>query len=94
MRGDTMNYKNYQQARDAAWKILLQEKIMELPVKITALCKNLGIRVVSYQKGWSVIRQLNLLQHADRTDGFTIYIKKTMIIFYDNQLSPKDADLP
>lgn len=40
-----MNYKNYQKSRDAAWQILIDFKISSLPVKITDLCKKLGIEV-------------------------------------------------
>ena len=40
-----MNYKNYQKSRDAAWQILIDFKISSLPVKITALCRELGIEV-------------------------------------------------
>ena len=40
-----MNYKNYQKSRDAAWQILIDLKISSLPVKITALCRELGIDV-------------------------------------------------
>ncbi len=40
-----MNYKNYQKSRDAAWQILIDFKISSLPVKITDLCRALGIEV-------------------------------------------------
>ena len=40
-----MNYKNYQKSRDAAWQILIDFKISSLPVKISDLCRALGIEV-------------------------------------------------
>ncbi len=40
-----MNYKKYQKSRDAAWQILIDFKISSLPVKITDLCKELGVEV-------------------------------------------------
>ena len=40
-----MNYKNYQKSRDAAWQILIDFKISALPIKITDLCRALGIEV-------------------------------------------------
>lgn len=40
-----MNYKNYQKSRDAAWQILIDFKISTLPIKITDLCRALGIEV-------------------------------------------------
>lgn len=43
-----MNYKDYQISRDLAWKILLQENVTELPVKISRLCRQMGIEVYQY----------------------------------------------
>ncbi len=40
-----MNYKKYQNARDTAWKILLDLKVTELPVSTTAICRRLGVTV-------------------------------------------------
>ena len=36
-----MNYKDYQDARDAAWKILLDCGVNRLPVEITQICRKL-----------------------------------------------------
>lgn len=43
-----MNYKDYQNSRDLSWKILLQENVTELPVKISRLCRQMGIEVYQY----------------------------------------------
>lgn len=43
-----MNYENYKRSRDLAWEILLHEGVRELPVKVGALCKGMGIAVVYY----------------------------------------------
>lgn len=43
-----MNYKEYQNARNLSWDILIQENIIELPINIVALCKQLGIEVKYY----------------------------------------------
>ena len=43
-----MNYKDYQNARNLSWEILIQERITELPAPIVALCQNLGIVVKYY----------------------------------------------
>lgn len=40
-----MDYKKYQSARDAAWKILVDQHICELPVPIIRICHTLGIAV-------------------------------------------------
>ena len=44
-----MNYKDYQNSRDMAWKILLQENVTELPVKAGELCRQMGIRVAYFE---------------------------------------------
>lgn len=44
-----MNYLDYCHSRDAAWKMLIDCKIQELPIKIVKLCKTLGIQVKSYE---------------------------------------------
>lgn len=43
-----MNYKNYQQSRDAAWRILLDLQIGELPVSAADVCRRLGVTVKLY----------------------------------------------
>lgn len=43
-----MNYKDYQNSRDLAWKILLQENVTELPVKVGDLCRQMGIKIAYY----------------------------------------------
>lgn len=40
-----MNYKEYQNARDCSWKLLIDLGISELPIRPGAICKSLGISV-------------------------------------------------
>lgn len=40
-----MDYKDYQQARNMSWEILIQENIRELPINIVELCHSLGIEM-------------------------------------------------
>lgn len=40
-----MNYKDYKNSRDAAWQILLDLEICELPVRISAVCRQIGVPV-------------------------------------------------
>ena len=44
-----MNYKTYQNSRDAVWDVLIREHIIELPIKVGPLCKSMGILVNLYQ---------------------------------------------
>lgn len=43
-----MNYKDYQNARDAVWRLLIDLKVGELPVRPGAMCRTLGIKVRYY----------------------------------------------
>ena len=43
-----MNYRDYQNARDSAWKLLIDLNIKELPVKTGKICKALGVAVRYY----------------------------------------------
>lgn len=40
-----MNYKKYQKSRNATWEMLLDLGIKELPIKITDICRRIGIPV-------------------------------------------------
>lgn len=40
-----MNYKNYPHSIDSAWKILIECRVTALPVRVTAICNQLGIHL-------------------------------------------------
>ena len=53
-----MNYRDYKNARDAAWQILLDCGVDRLPVRTSVLCRKLGIKLVEggiSQDGYSTI---------------------------------------
>ncbi len=43
-----MDYREYKKSRDLAWRILLNEGITELPVKVGRLCQQMGISLRYY----------------------------------------------
>ena len=43
-----MNYQDYKNARDASWRILIDCKVTELPVRISGVCRALGVSVRRY----------------------------------------------
>ncbi len=43
-----MDYKKYQNSRNAAWEMLIDQHVCELPVRVSKLCKNMGIDVRVY----------------------------------------------
>lgn len=67
-----MNYKDYKNARDAAWKILLDCGVNRLPVEITQICRKLGVSVRLYMP-------------TDGNDGISlIYDGKPLILISAN----------
>lgn len=43
-----MNYQKCKASRDMAWKILIQEQVTTMPVKISRVCRQMGIEVAYY----------------------------------------------
>lgn len=76
-------YKNYQQARDAAWRLLIDCKVSSLPVNLGAICQHLGIHAYTYRKAANVIAAAGLSAQCKRSDGFTFFIEGEPYIFYD-----------
>ena len=86
-----MDYRDYQNARDAAWRILIDCNIDRLPVQLNPICKRLKIRVLSYGRNTEMIERANLSQAVHRTDGITFYTEETPIILFDEKVLPARA---
>lgn len=69
-----MNYREYQNARNLSWEVLLRENVRELPVRIGALCRNMGIRIQYYEP-------------KDGNDGFSTIIGGEARIFVSSRCS-------
>lgn len=80
------NYKNYQQARDTAWQMLIDCQITELPVNVGQICQHYGWRLTSYQAGHKAIAALGLSDLTKQTDGFCLYSGGRYYIFYDDTM--------
>lgn len=78
-----MSYKDYQNARDAAWRILLDCGIDSLPVDLNVIRDKLNIRIVSYKAAKTLIAERCLSEIAARTDGLTFYAGATPVILYN-----------
>lgn len=84
-----MNYKDYQhykQARDAAWRILIDCQIKELPVPLNVVYKQLGIRIFSYVDASQFILDLGLKPMLSKTDGLSLYNEDTPVVLFDQSL--------
>lgn len=63
-----MDYKDYQNARDAAWKLLIDTGTKALPIKVTQICHMLGI-------------QVRLYTPEDGNDGMSLILNGRPVIF-------------
>lgn len=72
-----MNYKN---SRDAAWQILIKNKVSSLPVSVEKICKAEKIKLFTYAEGERIIRKLKLYENSIGNDAFSI----NRVVFYDD----------
>lgn len=77
-----LNYKDYQNVRDAAWRILLDCRIGRLPVDVREICRHLGCKLYSYDAGWKIISAFKLNEQVEKSDGFTVLYRDVPYIFY------------
>lgn len=82
-----MRYKNYQDARDAAWKTLLDCKISSLPVRPSEICRYYNWVLADYINGERSIDLLGLSELKEKTDGFCTLTQNHVYIFYDSSLT-------
>ena len=71
-----MDYRRYKASRDLAWRVLLNEGVTELPIKITALCKQMGIRVSYFDP-------------VDDSDGYSTIFLGRPRIFVSRSCTPE-----
>lgn len=71
-----MNYKDYQDARDAVWRLLIDLRISELPVNTVKVCAELEIKLHYYEP-------------TDESDGMSCYINGVPHIFVSSAVSPE-----
>lgn len=84
-----MSYKDYQNARNASWKILLDCGIDRLPVDLNAIRERLGVRIASYKDAKALIRKRNLSVLTAQTDGLTFYAGAEPVILYSEACTPE-----
>lgn len=84
-----MNYKDYQQARDAAWRILIDCQAHKLPIDLNEICDHLDLNVFSYSTGRNIIERHELNRLTRRTDGFLLYLYEKPMVFFDEHCSPQ-----
>ena len=77
-------YKDYKKARDAAWNVLIRYRVDRLPVEITKICAYEGLVLLPYSQVVSELKTFGLLEHSERTDGFSLLHQKYFFLFYDD----------
>ena len=77
-----MNYKNYQNTRDAVWKIMLDCGVDRLPVDLNHICRKLGVGVYRYED------VQGLPDVALQADGLLYFEGDVPVILYDQDKPP------
>lgn len=75
---------NYKDSRDAAWQILIYNKITSLPVSVSEICERENIRLITYREGAPIIEQARLENNVIGNDAFSM----RKMIFYDDTKPP------
>lgn len=84
-----MNYRDYQNVRNEAWKILLDCKIDRLPVDLNLICKALGVRTAPYSANRALIQRKNLSVIVARSDGLSFFAGNMPVVLYNETCTPE-----
>lgn len=85
MQNKSINqYTSYKKVRDAAWQLIIDMNIKELPVKVSSIIRQLGIGLYTYQDNAEFIHKFRLDTIIKSSDGFTLFVNNQYKIFYDN----------
>lgn len=82
-----MDYGEYKVSRDLAWKIILDMGFTELPIKVSAICRKLGIEIRSYEKAKELLERHQLENKILEIDGFTLGIDGRYTILFNEHCS-------
>ena len=83
-----MDYRDYQNARDASWQMLIDVGVNRLPVKISGILKALNIPAGTYKQNLTLIQTMGLTELVRKTDGFTVLREGRPYIFYNGDMLP------
>lgn len=80
-----MNYADYKESRNLTWKILVEQRCTELPIKVSKICSDKEIALFSYKKAIKMIEKLELQHKTINNDGFAIKLLGKQTLFYNDQ---------
>lgn len=83
-----MVYGRYKQIRNAIWQILIDYKIDSMPILISRFTDMLGLKIMSYTQGKSILNDLNLIKNCENAEGFAVKYNK-WFIFYDSDIKTR-----
>ncbi len=83
-----MNYRDYQNARDLSWQILIRFGVREMPVRISDGIKKMGIVMASYSKSEAFLSEIGLARLTQVTDGLSVNLEGKYYIFYRGDMVP------
>lgn len=81
-----MDYNNYKNARNAAWKTLIECGISSLPVRPSEICRHYNWVLADYIDGKRSIDLLGLSGLTGKTDGFCTVTRNHTYVFYNSSL--------
>ena len=76
---------NYENSRDAAWRLLIKHRVSQLPIDVRKICKSEKIRVFAYTRAQKLIGTLGLKENTIGNDAFSF----ARVIFYNNETTPE-----
>ncbi len=86
---DKFTYKNYTNARDASWQLIVDMGIDSLPVDVFKLAKDLGIKIIPYSKSNLAMFLIGLGMTRRKNDAMYVSLLGKKYIFYDDNVASK-----
>jgi len=68
-----------------AWQVLIEQKVLHLPVNMTSLCLNYCCTPISYTRAHDIIRRYGFEKNCVDNDGFALRMKERVFIFYNDK---------
>ncbi len=78
-------YGKYKDSRNAAWQCLIDNHVCSLPVSVSDIARNNGIRIAAYSKNIDLLRQQGL-DSLTKNTGFSLMTAGGPIILYQDGL--------
>ena len=71
-----------------AWQVLIEQKVLHLPVNMSQLCLNYESYPLTYDRASDILDRYGLLRNCKDNDGFALHMKERFFVFYNNKCTP------